>query len=98
MESHLPVFWVFVLNVLFLLLTTLAIAGLTLLERKILSLIQMRDGPNFVGFKGRLQYIADALKLLAKGAVIPKGVSRFWFVACPSLVIGVAYSFLANVT
>jgi NADH-quinone oxidoreductase subunit H len=60
-----------------MLLITLVIASLTLTERKILSLIQRRVGPNFVGYKGRLQYIADALKLFVKGIIIPDEVSKF---------------------
>jgi NADH:ubiquinone oxidoreductase subunit H len=60
-----------------MLLITLVIASLTLTERKILSLIQRRVGPNFVGYKGRLQYIADALKLFVKGIIKPDEVSKF---------------------
>lgn len=45
----------------------LSIAFLTLLERKILaSVFHGRLGPNFVGFRGILQPIADGLKLLFK--------------------------------
>jgi NADH-quinone oxidoreductase subunit H len=53
------------------------IAALTLIERKMLSLIQRRVGPAFVGYKGRLQYIADSLKLFIKGALIPVEVNKF---------------------
>lgn len=65
------------LNVVLMLLITLVIASLTLMERKILSLMQRRVGPYFVGYKGRLQYIADALKLFIKGTLIPEEVNKF---------------------
>ena len=60
-----------------MLLVTLIIASLTLIERKVLSLIQRRVGPNFVGFRGRLQYIADALKLFLKGIIVPDNLNKF---------------------
>jgi len=59
-----------------MLLITLVIASLTLMERKALSLIQRRVGPYFVGYRGRLQYIADALKLFIKGIIIPYEVNK----------------------
>lgn len=79
-----------------MLLVTLIIASLTLIERKVLSLVQRRVGPFFVGYRGRLQYIADALKLLNKGLLIPNESNKFWFVAIPSLTAGVIYTFWMN--
>ena len=60
-----------------MLLVTLIIASLTLIERKVLSLIQRRVGPNFVGYRGRLQYLADAVKLFVKGIVVPYEANKF---------------------
>ena len=79
-----------------MLLITLVIASLTLTERKILSLIQRRVGPNFVGYRGRLQYLADALKLFVKGVIIPDEVNKFWFIAIPSIVAAICYTFWIN--
>jgi NADH-quinone oxidoreductase subunit H len=83
-------------NIVLMLLLTIIIASLTLIERKFLALVQRRVGPSFVGYKGRLQYIADALKLFIKGVVIPSEANKFWFVAIPSIVAAVCYSFWIN--
>lgn len=66
-----------IVNIILMLVLTLIIAATTLIERKILSLMQRRVGPQFVGYKGRLQYIADALKLFIKGALIPDEANKF---------------------
>jgi NADH:ubiquinone oxidoreductase subunit H len=90
--------FVFILlyNIVLMLLVTLIIASLTLIERKFLSLLQRRVGPNYVGYKGRLQYIADALKLFVKGVLIPYESNRFWFVLIPSIALAICYSFWIN--
>ena len=71
---------IYIINIVLMLVITLVIAALTLLERKILALVQRRVGPLYVGYRGRLQYIADALKLLIKGIVIPEESNKFFFV------------------
>jgi NADH-quinone oxidoreductase subunit H len=79
-----------------MLVVTLIIATMTLIERKILSLMQRRVGPDFVGYKGRLQYIADALKLFIKGALIPEESNKFFFITIPAIVAAICYSFWLN--
>jgi len=76
-----------------MLLVTLIIASLTLIERKVLALVQRRVGPFFIWYKGRLQYIADALKLFIKGIIVPDEANNFWFVAMPSFAAAVCYTF-----
>nr|YP_004841743.1 NADH dehydrogenase subunit 1 [Ichthyophthirius multifiliis]AEL89285.1 NADH dehydrogenase subunit 1 [Ichthyophthirius multifiliis] len=83
-------------NIICMLLITLVIASITLIERKVLSLIQRRVGPQFVGYRGRLQYIADALKLFIKGVITPEGSNKFWFVAMPSIAGAICYTFWIN--
>ena len=87
---------IYLINIILMLVITLVIAALTLLERKILSLIQRRVGPLYVGYRGRLQYIADALKLLIKGIIIPDESNKFFFVGVPSIVAAICYSFWMN--
>lgn len=89
-------FYILIINILLMLLMTMSIAALTLIERKVLALIQRRVGPNFVGYKGRLQYIADALKLFLKGIAIPDESNKFWFVTIPSLALAMCYFFWIN--
>jgi len=64
-----------------LLITAYAI----LLERKVLASIQRRRGPNFVGFLGLLQPIADGFKLILKETIIPVASNKIIFIIAPIL-------------
>lgn len=88
--------FVIIINIILMLLITLVIAALTLLERKILSLVQRRVGPNYIGYKGKLQYIADALKLLFKSYIIPNEANKFWFITIPTIICSICYIFWIN--
>jgi NADH-quinone oxidoreductase subunit H len=68
----------------------LAVAYLTYAERKVIGYMQVRIGPNRVGFKGLLQPIADGIKLLMKEIIIPSGANKFLFVLAPVLTIAPA--------
>ena len=68
----------------------LAVAYLTLAERKIIGYMQVRIGPNRVGLRGWGQPIADAVKLLFKEIIIPTNANAFVFIIAPILAIGPA--------
>jgi NADH-quinone oxidoreductase subunit H len=68
----------------------LGVAYLTYAERKIIGWMQVRIGPNRVGFQGLLQPIADAVKLLMKEIIIPSGANRALFILGPILAIAPA--------
>ena len=83
----------FLLTLIILLLLTLIIATITLLERNVLALVQRRVGPNYIGYKGRFQFIADALKLLVKHIVIFSFTNRVMFMILPIIVLILCYLF-----
>lgn len=87
---------ILIINIILSLIITIVIATLTLVERKVLSLVQRRVGPNQVGFRGRLQFIADALKLLLKGITAPELTNKKFFVFVPAVALFVCYTFWIN--
>ena len=61
-----------------------------LVERWVIGWIQVRKGPNRVGYKGILQPIADAIKLLMKEQVVPSGANKALFLLAPVLSVAPA--------
>ena len=78
-------------------LAIFAIAGLflVLLERRVAAWFQLRIGPNRVGFKGLLQTMADALKLLSKELTGTEKADKFLYNLAPYFVIITALMALA---
>ena len=75
--------WIVTKIVAILLPLLLSVAYLTYAERKVIGYMQMRIGPNRVGWFGLLQPIADVVKLLIKEVIIPSKSNRYLFFIAP---------------
>ncbi len=82
-----PVVWALIKIIVVVAPLMGAVAYLTLWERKLISWMQIRIGPNRVGPMGLLQPIADAMKLLAKEVLTPAAASKGLFFLGPVLTI-----------
>ena len=85
-----PVLWIVIKILMFLVPVLIGVAYLTYAERKIISAMQLRKGPNVVGWFGLLQPFADAVKLLTKETVLPTGASPVVFFLAPMVTFGLA--------
>ncbi len=82
-----PVLWNLIKIVCVLAPLMIAVAYLTLWERRLLGFMQVRLGPNRVGPLGLLQPMADGLKLLTKEVIQPTAASKGLFFLGPVMAI-----------
>jgi NADH-quinone oxidoreductase subunit H len=85
-----PTVWTLAKIVVVTIPLILAVAYLTLAERKIIGWMQVRIGPNRVGPLGLLQPFADVFKLMFKEIILPSGANKYLFFLAPVLAIATA--------
>ena len=89
--------------VVILLPLVVAVAMLTLAERKVIGWMQLRFGPNYISFfdlpilrdfrflNGWTQPFADVIKLLLKEIIVPARANKFLFLAAPIITLVPAF-------
>ncbi|VAX09963.1 NADH-ubiquinone oxidoreductase chain H [hydrothermal vent metagenome] len=90
MDLFLDILWILIKIVAIVLPLMLCVAYYTLAERKVISYMQVRIGPNRVGPRGSLQPIADAVKLMFKEIILPSSANKTLFIIAPMLSLGPA--------
>jgi NADH-quinone oxidoreductase subunit H len=68
----------------------ICMAMLTYFERKVIGFMQLRKGPNVVGFYGLLQPFADGVKLIFKETILPTQANKIVFLLAPMLTFALA--------
>ena len=85
-------FYIFIIlqTLIIILALLISVAYLTLLERKLLALVQRRKGPNVVGTFGLMQPLADGFKLFVKEIIIPNNSNKFIFILAPVISFAIS--------
>ena len=87
---HTVLLWTLIKIIVIIAPLMLAVAYLTWAERKVIGYMQVRLGPNRVGYFGLLQPIADGLKLLFKEIILPSKANPWLFLLAPVLSLAPA--------
>lgn len=82
--------WIIIKIVCIIIPLLVSVAYLTYAERKVIGYMQVRIGPNRVGFWGLLQPFADIIKLILKEIIVPERSNKFLFVLAPIFTLAPA--------
>jgi NADH-quinone oxidoreductase subunit H len=85
-----------IINILIILDFILIGGILPFLERKKLSLIQRRVGPKYIGLNGRLQFIADSLKIFLKDYIYIFKSNKYIYFILPIFYLYINIFFIYN--
>jgi len=91
-DGLLLLIWTIIKIVLIIVPLLICVAYFTLAERKVIGSMQVRVGPNRVGWWGMLQPFADLFKLMTKEVIVPTNSSRFLFLIAPVLSLAPAFA------
>nr|YP_009926642.1 NADH dehydrogenase subunit 1 [Tridacna gigas]QNK04065.1 NADH dehydrogenase subunit 1 [Tridacna gigas] len=61
------------------------------IERKLLGMVQLRQGPNKPSMKGLLVFLADGVKMFTKGLLIPSTANKGLFVVAPAFMFVLSF-------